>query len=194
MIIKIKEKDPDKLIRVLKAHWDEKSQTNIGNVVDFVDELMKQSGFATFFYHLDFWAPISIIRRKEYETEDESDDFITELDIEEKVDEHLTGIEGKATDYNTWFGGFNQKTELIQYLNSRYAHYMNLSIKKLNLPTPSKDELEKTNIEEKISDSDTEADSCFICGISDDEELLLPAKKRGKNLWICSKCLPKTTY
>ena len=194
MIIKIKENNPDKLFRVLKAHWDEKSQANIGNVVDFIDELMRQSGFATFFYHADFWAPISIIRKKDYETEDNPDDFITELDIEEKIDENLTGIEGKATDYNTWYGGFGQKTELVQYLNSRYAHYMNMAIKKLNLPTPSKNEVGKTNIEEKIEGAEPEVDACFICGITDDEELLLPAKKRGKKLWICSKCLPKTNY
>jgi len=31
---------------------------------------------------------------------------------------------------------------------------------------------------------------CFLCGISEDENVLLPCRKQGKDLWVCVRCLP----
>jgi len=195
MIIKLKENDPDKLLRTLKAHWDERSKTNIGNVVDFVDELMKQSGFATYFYHTDFWAPISIVRKKEFETEDNPDDFITEIEIDAIIDEQMTGQKVNYTEYNTWHGKFGQKSEIVLYLNGRYSHYMKLAVKKFNLPSEKKEvSIEKGETTKENIDIDDGETRCFICAISDEEELLIQAKKKGKNIWICSKCLPRTAF
>ena len=195
MIIKLKENNPEKLFLTLKAHWDERSKTNIGNVVDFVDELMKQSGFATYFYHTDFWAPISIVRKKEFETEDNPEDFITELEIEAKIDEQITGQKVNYTEYNTWYGKFGRNSEIVIYLDGRYKHYMKLAVKKFNLPTVDKDQNTKQqdNVEKNVEIGEEET-RCFICAISDDEEILISARKKGKEIWICSKCLPRTAY
>ena len=194
MIIRIKENNPERLIQVMRAHWDEKSKTVIGNIVDFADELMKQSGYAIFFYHVNFWTPVSIIRKRKYETEDKPDDYIYEIDIEKRIDDQLTGQSGDSNEYNTWYGRYGQKSELVQYINNRYKHYMNIMIKKLNLSSKLTSEKKAESKEQKETITEIGESRCFICGISDEEELLILAKKRGKNLWICSKCIPKTMY
>ncbi|NHI92333.1 MAG: hypothetical protein EAX96_07500 [Candidatus Lokiarchaeota archaeon] len=194
MFIKIKEKDQDAFFHRMRVHWDEKSKSVVGNIVDFTDELMRQSGFAAFFYHLDFWTPISIIKKREYETEDDPSDYIYEIEIEDIIDDQLTGTEGKSTEYNTWYGRYGQKSELVQYINNRYKYYVNLAIKKFNIQTESMEETESLGEEEKEKAIQFDETSCFICGITDKDELLIAAKKRGKNLWICSKCIPKTSY
>lgn len=32
--------------------------------------------------------------------------------------------------------------------------------------------------------------SCFRCGASEEEAVLLPCRSRGESLWVCTHCLP----
>lgn len=34
------------------------------------------------------------------------------------------------------------------------------------------------------------AQTCFHCGSSEDKAALLPCRKEGQSLWVCTRCLP----
>ncbi len=34
------------------------------------------------------------------------------------------------------------------------------------------------------------AQTCFHCGSSEDKAVLLPCRKEGQSLWVCTRCLP----
>ena len=34
------------------------------------------------------------------------------------------------------------------------------------------------------------AQACFRCGRSEERAVLLPCRKEGKSLWVCTRCLP----
>jgi len=31
---------------------------------------------------------------------------------------------------------------------------------------------------------------CFMCQVTDDQNVLIPCRKEGKELWVCVRCLP----
>jgi len=31
---------------------------------------------------------------------------------------------------------------------------------------------------------------CYVCGRGEDERVLLPCRKEGQSLWVCTRCLP----
>ena len=34
------------------------------------------------------------------------------------------------------------------------------------------------------------AQSCFRCGTSEEDAVILPARHQGQSLWVCTRCLP----
>ena len=34
------------------------------------------------------------------------------------------------------------------------------------------------------------AQSCHVCGTGEDSRVLLPCRKAGESLWVCTRCLP----
>jgi ferredoxin len=34
------------------------------------------------------------------------------------------------------------------------------------------------------------AQTCFLCGHGEDERVLVPCRRQGKSLWVCTRCLP----
>jgi Fe-S-cluster-containing hydrogenase component 2 len=34
------------------------------------------------------------------------------------------------------------------------------------------------------------AQTCHVCGAGEDERMLLPCRKAGESLWVCTRCLP----
>jgi MinD superfamily P-loop ATPase len=34
------------------------------------------------------------------------------------------------------------------------------------------------------------AQTCHICGVGEDSRVLLPCRKEGQSLWVCTRCLP----
>jgi len=34
------------------------------------------------------------------------------------------------------------------------------------------------------------AQTCFRCGVSEEQAVLLPCRTRGQSLWVCTRCLP----
>ncbi|MEK6775436.1 MAG: hypothetical protein AABY87_00975 [bacterium] len=47
----------------------------------------------------------------------------------------------------------------------------------------------QNTLEENMAEKDNKK-VCFLCGISEDENVLLPCRKQGKDLWVCVRCLP----
>jgi Fe-S-cluster-containing hydrogenase component 2 len=38
------------------------------------------------------------------------------------------------------------------------------------------------------------AQSCHVCGASEDARVLLPCRKEGESLWVCTRCLPQLIH
>lgn len=36
--------------------------------------------------------------------------------------------------------------------------------------------------------------NCFSCGNSEEQVALLPCRKEGKSLWVCTRCLPRLIH
>ena len=36
--------------------------------------------------------------------------------------------------------------------------------------------------------------SCHVCGASEDMRVLLPCRKAGESLWVCTRCLPQLIH
>jgi Fe-S-cluster-containing hydrogenase component 2 len=34
------------------------------------------------------------------------------------------------------------------------------------------------------------AQSCHVCGMGEESRVLLPCRKAGESLWVCTRCLP----
>ena len=34
------------------------------------------------------------------------------------------------------------------------------------------------------------AQTCHVCGVGEDSRVLLPCRKEGQSLWVCTRCLP----
>ncbi|MHA1302068.1 MAG: hypothetical protein ACTSO9_21855 [Candidatus Helarchaeota archaeon] len=132
MRIKIKETDPSELIRALKIHWDSRSNQYVGNMIDFIDELFKQSGYSVICYHFDgLGCPISITENKRFKKEDDEKTIITELEIEDIIDEQLAIIKEDGTQTNIWYGKYSHDSELIKFVKKRYKYYFKLGLEEL---------------------------------------------------------------
>jgi len=38
------------------------------------------------------------------------------------------------------------------------------------------------------------AQSCFLCGTTEDDAPLLPVRTKGKSTWVCTRCLPQLIH
>ena len=38
------------------------------------------------------------------------------------------------------------------------------------------------------------AQKCFICGSSEEHAILLPCRKEGDSVWVCTRCLPQLIH
>ena len=135
MIIKIIEKDPMALIQKVRARWVEHFKNYVGDIVSFATEFMEQSGFFIYCYMADHWLPISIAPQPEQDLNPSNIYFQTEIELDEKTDMQFTK-EDPMTGYltNVWFGPYVRGDELVQLIEARYKHYMELSVKKLKNP------------------------------------------------------------
>jgi len=35
---------------------------------------------------------------------------------------------------------------------------------------------------------------CHVCSVGEDEQVLLPCRKAGRSLWVCTRCLPQLIH
>jgi Fe-S-cluster-containing hydrogenase component 2 len=38
------------------------------------------------------------------------------------------------------------------------------------------------------------AQTCHVCGASEDQRVLLPCRTEGRSLWVCTRCLPQLIH
>ena len=132
MKIKIKEKNQDRLIKSLKVHWDPRIKQHVGNMIDFFDEIFKQSGFSVMCFHYDgLGCPISFIENKKFETEDDETTKITEIEIEDIIDEQLRITKENGSYTNIWHGKYSHDSEIVRFIKERYKFYFKLGVKLL---------------------------------------------------------------
>lgn len=132
MKIKIIEKNQDRLINSIKIHWDSSTNQYIGNMIDFIDELMMQSGFSVICYHYEgLGCPLSITENKKFEKEDDKRAKITELEIEDMIDDQLTITKEDGSLTNIWYGKYSKDSDLIEFIKNRYKFYFKLGLKQL---------------------------------------------------------------
>ena len=58
----------------------------------------------------------------------------------------------------------------------------------------SKRKAEKLRLEKKDKEERETEFSCFICEKTDDDEYLMTVRRKGKEMWICTKCLPNLIH
>ncbi len=132
MKIKIKEKDEDRLISSLRIHWDSRTNQYVGDMINFLDEIFMQSGYSVICYHYDgLGCPLSIMKNKKYEKEDDEIIKITELEIEDKVDEQLAVAKEDGSLTNIWYGKYSHESVLIKFIKQRYKYYFRLGSEEL---------------------------------------------------------------
>ena len=58
----------------------------------------------------------------------------------------------------------------------------------------SKRKAEKLRLEKKNKEERGNEFSCFICEKTDAEEYLMAIRRNGKEIWVCTKCLPNLIH
>ncbi|MHA1379893.1 MAG: hypothetical protein ACTSRG_16105 [Candidatus Helarchaeota archaeon] len=132
MKIEIKERNQDKLIKSLKIHFDNKSKQYVGDMIDFIDEILKQSGYSVICYHYEgLGCPISIIENKKLEKGYDEPVKVTKLEIEDVIDEQLVMTNEDGSQTNIWHGKYSHDSNLVRFIKERYKYYFKLGLAEL---------------------------------------------------------------
>ena len=132
MKIILKEKDQYRLMKSLRIHWEPKSSQYVGDIINFIDEILRQSGYNVICYHYDgLGCPISIMKNKKFEKEDIEPKKVIELEIEEKIDEQLAVTKEDGSLTNIWHGKYSHDSELLRIIKERYKYYFILGVDEL---------------------------------------------------------------
>ncbi|MGO8684335.1 MAG: hypothetical protein ACLQUT_07140 [Thermoleophilia bacterium] len=56
------------------------------------------------------------------------------------------------------------------------------------------EELAASLAAEKLATKQVITQTCFNCGRSETEAILVPARSQGDSIWVCVKCLPQLIH